>query len=123
MFGLPLLAVMLGFLSDRSPALLLIAYLPVVPLAAWLEGANAPVGAYGRFAGAGIVTGLVARTLLSTAAILGAASLPVASLLFSVLLPGLLLDLGFLTLAYVPTRFAGWEPQSMTLRSRGWLAR
>jgi hypothetical protein len=121
MLGLPLLAVCVGFLSDRSPALLLFAYLPLLPLSLWLEQANAPIGGFGRFAVSGLATGFGARLLLASAAMLGAASLAIGPLIFSLLLPGLVLDLLFLLLAYVPMRIAGWEPQGMSLRRRGWV--
>jgi hypothetical protein len=115
----PLVAVALAFLSDRSPGILLLAYLPLLPLGFALEESSVPLNHYVRTLAMMVVTGVWLRTLLAVGAMAGGAT-PAFSLLVSdVLVPGLLLDAVLLTVVYIPIRLAGRSGRGMTLqRSR-----
>lgn len=120
MIGLPLLAVCLGFVSDRSPALLLLAYLPLLPLASALGQAALPPSRYARLVVAGAGTGLWARTVLAAGAIAQGADFAAGGLLSQLLLPGLVLDLSLLALTCLAMRALGWEVQELSLQRRGY---
>ncbi|PFG75244.1 hypothetical protein [Tepidiforma thermophila] len=112
----PLAAVMHGMLADRDAGLLLIAYLPVLPLGALLEDGPLPLGHAARtylvLAGAGVL----ARSVLAIGAMLGGAPALFGPLLVDVLLPGLFLDVLLLTICYLPLRLAGLEGGSFRLQ-------
>jgi hypothetical protein len=114
MVSLPVIAVLLGFVSDRSPAVLIIALLPLLPLAYWLEEAAPTVARYAQTLFAVGVTGLWARTVLSITVFAQGAPVDVGALIFQVLVPGLILDLTLLSLAYLGCRLLGWEPRSLS---------
>lgn len=122
MIALPALALMLGFLSDRDPGLLLIAYLPVLPLASWTQ-TQAPRGMspFQQLAAVTALAGLWARSTLALGSVVQGAEFQWDILVFEVLLPGLVLDLAFLAVAYLPYRLFGREVQSLDLQ-RGGLA-
>jgi cell shape-determining protein MreD len=119
MVGTPFLALSLAFLSDRSAALLLLAYLPLLPLAAYLDSTRIPMNRYVQTLVAAGAVGAFVRVLLALAAISSGAEASLTVLLVQVLLPGLLLDSALLTLAYIPLRFVGLEPRSLTLQRGG----
>ncbi len=114
--ALPFFAVCLGFLSGREPGLMLLGYLPLLPLALWFENAPMPLSGAGRFLGTGLGAGLSLRLALSMGAVLRGAPLGIGPLVFSVLLPGLLIDLGLLALVYIICRMLRWDQHRMTLR-------
>lgn len=116
MAAVPLAAIFLGFLSDRSPGLLLVAYLPLIPAAAVLADLDVPLNSYARLVAVALGTGLFARTLLAVAAAAHGAEFPLAVVTFDLLLPGALLDFTIITILYFPFRFVGWEPRSMALQ-------
>lgn len=119
MLALPILALLLAFSTDRAPGLLLLVYLPLLPLAALIEGADLPLNRYARITIALVVSGLWARTLLALAAIAQGAEPETGALVRQVLLPGMVLDWGLLTVVYVPSRLLGWRPQRMILQRGG----
>ena len=114
--ALPITALLLGFVSDHSPALFLVAYLPLLPVAAFLSDLRVPMNRYSQTALAAAATGLFARLLLSLAAFVQGADWGLAHVVGRVLLPGAFLDLGMLTILYLPLRFVGWVPQSTSLQ-------
>ena len=61
MLGIPFVAICLGFASDRSPGVLLIAYLPLLPLAAILEESSLPLNRFART----LITGRRHRAMAS----------------------------------------------------------
>lgn len=122
MAALPLTAIFLGFVTGRSPALLLAGYLPLIPMAAFVADLNVPIGRYAQLIGTGAMTGLFVRVLLGLAAVAHGAAFPLGVVVFQLLLPGLFLDIGLLTILYFPFRFVGWEPQRMSLRRGGFVA-
>jgi len=120
MIAIPAAAFMLGFVSDRSPGLLLMAYLPLLPLAVILENSPLPLNHYARTALTCLAAGLWGRTVLALGAVAQGADLPVGTLIAGVLIPGAFLDIALLTLAYVPCRVVGWSGRGMTLQRGGW---
>jgi hypothetical protein len=119
MLGIPFVAICLGFASDRSPGVLLIAYLPLLPLAALLEESSLPLNRFARTLVTGAATGLWLRLLLAIVAVLQGASLPVVTLIARLLLPGLFLDIALLAVAYLPLRLIGLEGHRMALQRGG----
>ncbi len=119
MLALPAAALLVGFASDRSPALLLVAYLPLVPLGAYLAGTPLPMNRYTQMAITGVAAGLGARTVLVLAAVAHGAEPGMLALVRQVLFPGALLDLALLSSLYVPFRLVGWQPQRISLQRGG----
>ena len=119
MVALPVTALLLGFVSDHSPALLLVAYLPMLPLAAYVADLRVPLNRYAQTLLAGAATGVFARLLLSLAAVAQGADFGLSYALGQVALPGAFLDLGLLTILYFPLRFVGWVPQPTSLQRGG----
>ena len=115
MVCVPVGALAYGFLSDRSPALLLLAYLPLLPLGLYLEEARVPLNHYARTLIATLATGLWIRTLLMLGTVVGGADATVGAAVGQVLLPGLFLDFALLSVVYVPLRLIGWSGQGMSL--------
>jgi len=116
MLGTPVLAISLGFLTDRSPALLLLAYLPLLPLAAYLDAARVPMNRYFQTVSTMAVLGIIVRLLLAFAAVSSGAEISAGVLVLQVLLPGMILDAALLTFAYFPLRFVGLQPQEPTVQ-------
>jgi len=119
MFALPSTALLFGFGSDHSPGLLLLANLPLLPLAAYLADLSVPLNRYTQTALASVATGLFARALLSMAATAQGADFALSYTLAQVLIPGALLDAGLLTVLYFPLRSIGWAPQPTSLQRGG----
>ncbi len=120
MFALPLLALGLGFLSDRDPGLALIAYLPVLPLARWLElNSPRPVSPFQRIAAVTILAGIWARLTFAMGAVVHGAEFQAGTVATDILLPGAALDLALLTVAYLPRRLLRWRVQTLDLARGG----
>lgn len=119
MVALPAAAVLISFATDRAPGLLLLGYLPLLPLAFLLEERNAPLNRYAHTLAAGALTGAWARTVLATGPMLEGAGFAGTDLLFLVLVPGLFLDILLVTFAYLPFRLLGWSARPMTLYRSG----
>lgn len=120
MVCLPIVAVLLGFLTSHEPAVFILAYLPLLPAAAWLSGAGLPLTRFMQAIVVGGVTGIWARTLLAVGAMASGADVAIGDLISAVLVPGLVLDLALLTFAYAGCRVVGWEPQGTSLRPQGY---
>jgi len=120
MVGLPLLALSLGFASDRAPALILLAYLPLLPMASSLERSALPLNRYATWLLAGVATGAWARVVLALGAIAQGASADLSAVVFRLVLPGLVLDGLLLSLVYLPARALGWEARGPSLQRAGW---
>jgi len=118
MLCVPVAALAYGFLSNREPGLLVLAYLPLLPLGLYLEEARVPLNHYARTTFAFMATGAWVRSLLVLGAIVGGAEAGPGVVLTQVVLPGLLVDFALLSVAYVPLRLLGWSGQGMSL-SRG----
>ncbi len=118
MICVPVAALAYGFLSNREPGLLVLAYFPLLPLGFYLEEVNVPLNHYVRTAAAMVLIGMWARSLLVLGSIVGGAHASLGLTVSDVILPGMLLDLSLLTVVYVPLRLLGWSGQGMSL-SRG----
>lgn len=119
MMAVPMIALVLGFISTRSPALLLLAFLPLPPLAYWLDLAGPPMTRFLQTMVVVAITGAWARLLLALSAMTQGAEPELGALVFSLILPGMFFDILFLSLAYLPARLIGWEPRSTSpLRER-----
>jgi predicted small integral membrane protein len=116
MAGLPALAILQGFATDRAPGLLIIAYLPLLPFAAALEDWRVPLWEYPRAAIAFVVAGLWFRGIVAFASIAQGADPAFGALAVQVMAPGVFLDLALLTVAYLPLRFLGWGGQRLSLQ-------
>jgi hypothetical protein len=119
MLGIPFVALCLGFGSDRSPGLMLIGYLPMLPIAAGLEESRVPLNQFSRVLVTGAAAGLWLRGLLATVAVLQGAGLPVGTLIGGLLVPGLLLDVALLAVAYLSLRLIGLDGHRVTLQRGG----
>jgi len=122
MVALPALCLAASFTSDRSPGLLIIGYLPFLPLATVLEEAALPVNRFLRVLAALVITGLWARLVLAGGAFAQGADFAPAALIRDILIPGVAVDGLLLSLLYLPPRLMGWAPQPLTLRRTGWFA-
>ena len=116
MFGMPFAAVCLGFAADRSPGLLILCYLPLLPLAHMLEDSRVPMNQATRLFVTGAITGVWVRSMLALAAVAQGATADVSALIWQILLPGVFLDVALLAVAYVPFRLLGWQGGDMTLQ-------
>ena len=116
MVAVPVVALLTGFATDRAPGLLLIGYIPLLPLGGWLDDARVPIGTTGRLFLPLVLTGAWARLVLATSAATHGADLQAAGLAGDVLVPGAVLDAALLAMVYVPARLLGWEPGRTSLR-------
>lgn len=119
MVTVPFAGLLLGFASGRAPGLLIMAYLPFVPLASFADDANLPMNRMVQSVLVGAATGLWARLALSMAAVIEGATLDLSGLLFAVLVPGVILDILLVTIVYLPFRLLGWSARPMTLHRSG----
>jgi len=120
MYATPVAAIALGFLTDRGAGLMLLAYLPLLPLGYVIQESRVPVNHFARTVAMTAATGLWARTLLAAATMVDGAEPAVGDLLAMVLLPGLFLDFALLMVAYIPSRLIGWTGEGMALRRSGY---
>ncbi|HMS57432.1 MAG TPA: hypothetical protein PKA49_01155 [Tepidiformaceae bacterium] len=122
MVAVPVVALGFAFASNRSAALVLLAYLPLLPLAFVLEEGGLPLNRFAQTLVAGVATGLWARLALALGAMADGAAPQPGLLVAAVLVPGVMLDLLMLTMAYLPLRALGVEPRALEIpRSRyGW---
>lgn len=120
MVAVPLGALLLSFGSGRSAALLLIAYLPLLPLAAFLQEANVPLTRFLQSLAAAVVTGAWARTVLALGAMTGGADPQLGTLVLSLLLPGVFLDALVVGAAYLPWKVARLPARPLSLARTGY---
>jgi hypothetical protein len=121
MVATPIIAILLGFASDRSPGLLLIGYLPLLPLGVLIEQSRLPLTDFFQTLAAGLITGAWLRGVLAFAVMVQGAGFTVA-VLTKVILPGLLLDFALLAVVYLALRLIGLNGRSLTLSRGGFLA-
>ena len=120
MVGLPFVAICTGFASDRAPGLLVLGYLPLLPLAVGIEGWRAPLGQFVRLVLVVTATGLWLRGVLALSSVAQGADPALSALIRDVLIPGAFLDIALLMVAYLPFRLIGWSGQSRTLQRGGY---
>lgn len=124
MWVVPTLAVLLGFMTNHSPALFLLGFMPVVILASVLrvDGTNLLLGKYWRAAGIVVATGTWTRSLFALIAIVQGADPSIGVLIGSIIIPGIFLDWALLTLAFVPSRLIGLDVANTALSRGGYTA-
>ena len=115
MIATPAAAILLSFAAGRAPGLMLIAFLPLVVAAAWLDDLRLPVTRSAVIGGAFLVASGWARLVLAVAAIIQGADVALATLFIDVLLAGILLDLALLTVAAGIVRLVGSEHRPLSL--------
>ena len=122
MVAVPVVALIFAFASNRSPALALLAYLPLLPLTYYLEDGRVPLNRFAQTLIAAGATGAWARLALALGAMADGAAPQPGILVAGILVPGLMLDLLLVTMAYLPLRAFGFEPRALEIpRSRyGW---
>jgi hypothetical protein len=120
MVCVPVAALAYGFLSGREPGLLILCYLPLLPIGLYLEEARVPLNHYARTLGALVATGMWVRALLVLGAVVGGADASAGVVLRDVILPGMFLDFALLSVVYVPLRLLGWSGQGMSLQRGGY---
>lgn len=120
MVALPFAALFTAFTTDRGAGLLIVAYLPLAPLAFLLAEANLPLTRFMQTLAVSAATGLWARAILSSAVLLQGAAFSPRDVFFIVLLPGVVLDLILVAMVYAPFRLARLNPQPATLQGSSW---
>ena len=120
MVCVPVAALAYGFLADRAPGLVLLAYLPMLPLGVYLEQSGVPLNHFAQTALAMVATGAWVRLLLVLGAVLGGADGSAGVVLLDFILPGIFLDFALLCVVYVPLRLLGWSVQGMSLQRGGY---
>ncbi|MCA9822251.1 MAG: hypothetical protein R3C29_03635 [Dehalococcoidia bacterium] len=115
MIATPIAAVSLAFVMGRSPALMLISFLPLVVAAAWLDELRLPVTRFAVVAGAFAGAGIWARFVLALSAMVQGADIALGTLVIDVLLAGILLDLALLAVASLVVRLVGFEQRPLSL--------
>ncbi len=114
MITLPVIALVLGFVSDRSPAMLIVAFTPLLPLAYWMDNAATPLSRYMQTVLAVGATSAWARCVLAIGPWIDGANVSPGVLVFQVVLPGVILDLALLSLAYLASWLLRWQPRSLS---------
>ena len=117
----PIAALCTGFATDRAPGLLLLGYLPLLPLALVLEEAELPLPRYPRVLVAVVACGAWMRGILAASAMAQGAPVVVSPLVGDIIVPGMLFDAVLVSIAYLPLKLVGWSPRSVSLRRAGWL--
>ncbi len=124
MWVAPVMAVLLGFMTNRSPAMFLLGFLPLLPLIA-LSGVsytNIILGNYWRALAVVVLTGAWARVIFALAAMSHGADPAIGTLVGSIIIPGIFLDGALLTLAFAPSRLIGLDVANMALTRGGYTA-
>lgn len=113
----PIAAIVLAFASGREPGLFVLGFVPLVLVAAWLDGMRLPVTRFSIIAATFIAAGAWFRLVLAIAAMVQGADPALWTLAWNVLLAGALLDLALLGIAYLPTTLVRLEHRALSLRS------
>jgi hypothetical protein len=115
MVAAPIAAVLYAFAAGITPALVLLGFVPVVLIGAWMEELRLPVARFVLVAGAFLLATAWLRLVLAAGAILDGADAALWVLVSSVLVPGAVLDLALLGVAYLPARLGRIELREMSL--------
>jgi hypothetical protein len=116
MLAVPFCAVAVGFASDRAPGLLLLAYLPIMPLGVLMEEARLPFPRYLQLLVLVVLCGTWARSLLAASAVIQGADFAVTPFVRELWAPGMVLDALAFTAMYLPIRMIGRGADTFTLR-------
>ncbi|MFN0093493.1 MAG: hypothetical protein ACKVVT_01775 [Dehalococcoidia bacterium] len=120
MVALPCMVVGLALGGGRSVFLLMLGYVPLLPLGYALESSPVPLNRFARSLVAVLLTGAWARLLLAVGAYADGAAFSLRELTGDVLISGAILDGVLLTLLYAPFRLAGATGRSWTPARTGW---
>jgi hypothetical protein len=116
MLAVPFAAIAVGFATDRAPGLLLLAYLPVLPLGLLVEEARLPFPRYLQLLGLVVLCGTFVRSLLAASAVAQGADFALIPFVRELWAPGMVLDAFAFTVMYLPIRMLGRGADTFTLR-------
>ena len=120
MIALPILVLFLGFSTNLEYEWLVIAYLPLLPGAAWIQRQRAiPQTPYLLLLVMVVAAGIWARGVLAGAAMTSGASPAFGPVVADILLPGAAFDAVVLSLVYGLCRWIGWPTRSLDLEQAG----
>ncbi len=120
MIGLPILVLFLGFSTNVEFEWLVVAYLPLLPCAAWIQRHRAiPQTPYALVLVMVIAAGVWARAVFSAVAVTSGAGLAVGPVVTDILLTGAVLDAAVVTVVYALCRWVGWPVRSLDLEQAG----
>ena len=119
MIALPILVLFLGFSTNVEFEWLVLAYLPILPCAAWIQRQRAiPQTPYALVLGTTFVAGVWARGVFAAVTMASGAS-PDAAVIVDILLPGAAFDAVVLSVIYGLCRWIGWPARSLELEQVG----
>lgn len=120
MIGLPVLVLFLGFSTNVEFEWLVIAYLPLLPCAAWIQRHRAiPQTPYALVLVMVLAAGIWARAVFTAVAMTSGASLAAGPVLTDILFTGALLDAAVVSVVYALCRWVGWPVRSLDLEQAG----
>ena len=120
MIGLPILVLFLGFSTNVEFEWLVIAYLPILPCAAWIQRQRAiPQTPYALVLVMVIAAGIWARAVFTAVAMTSGASLAASPVITDILFTGALLDAAVVSVVYALCRWVGWPVRSLDLEQAG----
>ena len=119
MLALPVLVLFLGFTANVEFEWLVIAYLPLLPAAAWLQRQPLPQTPYTLVLAVTVAAAVWARAVFAAVAVTSGASPDVGAIAAEVLIPGAVLDAAVLSAGYALCRWIGWPARSLELERAG----
>ena len=118
--AIPLLALFRSFLGNDAPALMLLAYVPLLPVAFLADEAQLPLTRYLRLGLVVLAGGLWIRGLQAGAALVTGAEFVPRVLVLDLLLPGMVFDAALFSLLFGLLKLAKIANRPLTLERRGW---
>ena len=119
MLALPVLVLFLGFAANVEFEWLVIAYLPLLPAAAWLQRQPLPQTPYTLVLVVTVAAAVWARAVFAAVAVTSGASPDIGAIAAEVLIPGAVLDAAVLSAGYALCRWIGWPARSLELERAG----
>jgi len=120
MIGLPILVLFLGFSTNVPFEWLVLAYLPLLPCAAWIQQQRAiPQAPYALVLFMVVGAGIWARAVFAVVAMTSGAGLAVGPVVTDILLTGAVLDAAVVSVVYGLCRWVGWPVRSLDLEQAG----
>lgn len=120
MFAFPVLVLFLGFSTNVEFEWLALAYLPLLPCAAWIQGEHRiPQTPYALVLVMTVAAAVWIRGIFVLVAVGSGADATVGEVFVEILLPGVMLDGVILSLAYGLCRWIGWPTRSLELERVG----
>jgi hypothetical protein len=115
MVAAPIAALLYAFAAGITPALVLIGFVPLVMIGAWVEDLRWPVARFALVATTFLAATAILRLVLALGAVVQGADAAFWILFSRVLLPGMVIDLALLAVAYAPIRIGRIELREMSL--------